>query len=645
MGHEHAISQYMEHGACFLWEPGLVWLHVISDIVTGVAYYSIPFGMFYFAHRRRDLPFHSLFLLFGIFILACGTTHFLGAYTVFVPEYWVEGGAKAFTALVSALSVVYFIPRIPEAISLPSLTKSLEENRELNAQLEKRLEELEQQRSLMHAVIGGTTDAIFVKDTSGRYLMANNEVTRVFGKPLDEIIGRDDTHFFPVEEANLLISGDREIMAMAGPVTREEHITTVDGKRIYMATKGPIRDPQGKVIGLFGISRDVTESRNLSEQLQQSQKIEAVGRLAGGIAHDFNNLMTVVTGYSEILLTRLGAKSPLAGEVEEIKRASERAASLTRQLLAFSRRQMLQPRVLDLNEVVSHTETMLRRLIGEDVVFRTALGTDLWSVKADPGQMEQVLVNLVVNARDAMPGGGTLTIETSNVVLDEGYSRRHLPVQPGPYVLLAVSDTGVGMDEATASQVFEPFFTTKERGKGTGLGLSTVYGIVKQSGGFIWLYSELGKGSAFKVYLPCTEDRQSPVRKEVPHVEDLRGEKVILLVEDDEPIRKLAIEILAQYGYTVLSAEDGEEALRVAGAHAGEIDLLLTDVVMPRMGGTQLYGRLRHLRPGIRILYMSGYTDNVIVHQGALDPGIAFLQKPYSPIALARKVKEVLDGT
>jgi len=643
MGHEHAISKYMEHGECFLWEPGLVWLHVISDIVTGIAYYSIPFGMFYFAYKRRDLPFHSLFLLFGVFILACGTTHFFSAYTVYVPEYWVEGGVKAFTALISAVSAAYFIPRIPEAIALPNLTKSLEENRELNAQLGKRLDELEQQKSLMNAVIGGTNDAIFVKDTAGRYLMANNEVTRVFGKPLEAVIGRDDTHFFPIEEANLLISGDREIMGMAGPVTREEHITTIDGRRTYMATKGPIRDGQGKVIGLFGISRDITDQTKLEDQLRQSQKMETVGRLAGGIAHDFNNLLTVINGYSELLLNKVKDKSQLGKEVEEIKRAGERAAALTRQLLAFSRRQVLQPKVLDLNDVVSGMEQMLRRLIGEDVEFRTVLGTDLWSVKADPGQIEQVVMNLVVNARDAMPGGGKLTIDTSNVFLGKEYSYVHPPVQPGPYVMLAISDTGVGMDEKTASQVFEPFFTTKERGKGTGLGLSTVYGIVKQSGGFIWVYSEPGKGSTFKIYLPRTEDRRDVPDKEGSPVEDLRGEKTVLVVEDEESIRRLAIEILGQYGYAVLSAGDGEEALRFAAVHEGEISLLLADVVMPRMGGRELFERLRQLRPDIKVLYVSGYTDDAIVHQGMLDPGIAFLQKPYAPISLARKVKDVLN--
>jgi CheY-like chemotaxis protein len=351
----------------------------------------------------------------------------------------------------------------------------------------------------------------------------------------------------------------------------------------------------------------------------------------------------VITGYSELMLSQLEERSPLVKEVEEIKRAGERASSLTQQLLAFSRRQVLQPRVIDLNEVVSRVEKMLRRLIGEDVELRTVPGAGLWSVKADPGQIEQVLVNLAVNARDAMPGGGVLTIETGNVFLDEGYSLGHLPAQSGHYVMLAVNDTGVGMDEKTKSQVFEPFFTTKESGKGTGLGLSTVYGIVKQSGGYIWVYSEPGKGSTFKVYIPRTEERVEDPRKAVPLVEDLRGEKTVLVVEDEESILKLSCAVLGGYGYAVLAARGGEDALRIAGKHEGEISLLLTDVVMPGMGGREFYERILQQRPKIKVLYMSGYTDNAIVRRGVLDPGTPFLQKPFSPISLARKVKDVLE--
>jgi PAS domain S-box-containing protein len=439
------------------------------------------------------------------------------------------------------------------------------------------------------------------------------------------------------EAVRAAIRGDKEF-------DTEFRVVHPGGKVKFLQANGiVIRNAVGKATRMIGMNRDITERRNLEQRLRQSQKIEAVGRLAGGIAHDFNNLLTVINGYSEILLNRLAEGSPLRKEVEEIKRAGDSAATLTRQLLAFSRRQVLQPEVIDLNEVIPQMDMMLRRLIGEDVEFRTVLGTELWSVKADPGQIEQVLMNLVVNARDAMPGGGKLTIETSNVVLSEEYSKGHNPVTPGPYVMLAISDTGAGMDEKTAAKIFEPFFTTKERGKGTGLGLSTVYGIVKQSAGFIWVYSEPGKGSTFKIYLPRTEDRREFPDKEAPPVEDLRGEKTVLVVEDEESIRKLATEILGQYGYAVISAGDGEEALTTAGEHKGEIGLLLTDVVMPRMGGRELYERLRQLRPGIKVLYMSGYTDNAIVHQGVLDPGIAFLQKPYSPISLLRKVKEVLE--
>jgi PAS domain S-box-containing protein len=448
-----------------------------------------------------------------------------------------------------------------------------------------------------------------------------------------------EDHAAAMEAIRSALCGEKEF-------NTEFRVLHPDGTVKFLQANGiVIRDVDGKPLRMIGMNRDVTEQRNLEQQLRESQKIEAVGRLAGGIAHDFNNLLTVILGYSELMLGQLDEKSSLLKDVDEIKRAGERASSLTRQLLAFSRRQVLQPKVLDLNGVVSCMEKMLLRLIEEDVDFRTVLGKELWSVKADPGQIEQVVMNLVVNAKDAMPGGGKLTIETSNISLGEGYSRGHPSVPPGPYVMLAISDTGMGMDDATRSRIFEPFFTTKERAKGTGLGLSTVYGIVKQSGGFIWVYSEPGKGSTFKVYLPRTEDREDAREKEVLVDEDLRGRKTVLAVEDDDSIRKLAVEILEKYGYTVLSASDGVDAERVSEAHEEEISLLLTDVVMPRMGGVELYKQLRRQRPDIKVLYVSGYTDNAIVHHGVLNAGVAFLQKPYAPISLARKVKEVLEAT
>jgi len=662
MDHEHVVSSYMEHGACFSWEPGLVWLHVISDIVTGIAYYSIPAALFYFAYKRRDLPFHRVILLFGIFILACGTTHFLAAYTVFVADYWIEGGVKAFTALVSAVAAYYMIPLIPEAIAMPSLTKSLKENRELNAQLETRLGELNAKtRELVEAnrelnlsesrfrvQFEHAPDAIVVFDvTRNVFVDANANAERLFGCSRQDLLASGPERFYspsqpdglPVAESVAKMIG----RTLAGEsMMFERAVHNAEGKDLLCEVR-LARLPFTDRTLILASYIDITGRKKLEEQLRQSQKMESVGRLAGGIAHDFNNLLTVVTGYSELLLGRLGDDSPLRKDVEEVKLAGERAASLTQQLLAFSRRQVLQPKVLDLNEVVSRMEKMLRRLIGENVELRTNPGAELWSVKADPGQVEQVVVNLVVNARDAMPDGGKLVIETENVLLDEEYSRGHLPVPPGPYVKLAISDTGVGMDEKTMSRIFEPFFTTKESGKGTGLGLSTVYGIVKQSGGYIWAYSEPGKGSTFKVYFPRTEDLAEDPHKAISPVEDLRGENTVLVVEDEESIRKFACAVLGGYGYPVLAARDGEDALRIMGEFEGEISLLLTDVVMPRMGGRELFDRIRERNPAIKVLFMSGYTDDAIVHHGALDPGTAFLQKPFSAISLARKVKEVLE--
>jgi len=388
----------------------------------------------------------------------------------------------------------------------------------------------------------------------------------------------------------------------------------------------------------------MTERRHLEDQLRQAQKMEAVGQLAGGIAHDFNNLLTAILGSTQLLLHATPPGDGRREDIEEIKNAGLRAAELTRQLLAFSRRQVLAPKVLDMNAVVSQMDKMLRRLIGEDVELVTQLARDLGPVSADPGQLEQVLLNLAVNARDAMPRGGRLTIETANVVLTEEYSERHHRLPPGQYVLLAVSDTGVGMDEATQKHLFEPFFTTKEVGKGTGLGLATVYGIVKQSGGYIWVYSEPGHGTTVKVYLPRVPGAAEPLPVAAATPELRRGSEIVLLVEDAAPVRSLARKSLESYGYTVLEAADGPAALDLAARHPRGIDILVTDVVMPGMSGRELAERLAPARPAMRVLYTSGYTDDAMVRQGVLRAGVAFLQKPFVPETLARKVREVLDG-
>lgn len=388
--------------------------------------------------------------------------------------------------------------------------------------------------------------------------------------------------------------------------------------------------------------RLLESERVQAEQLRQSQKLESVGQLAGGIAHDFNNLLTAITGYSELTLRRLDERDPLRRNIEEIAKAGERAASLTRQLLAFSRKQVLQPVVLDLNDVVADMDKLLRRLIGEHIDLVTMRDPSLARIKADPGQLSQVIINLAVNARDAMPEGGKLMIETKNVELDEAYMRQHLEVRPGRYVMLAVSDTGVGMDDVTLKQIFEPFFTTKEPGKGTGLGLSMVYGVVKQSGGNIWVYSEKGQGTTFKIYLPQVDEKIEEIEQVATEMP--KGTETILLVEDEEMVRELLRNILEVEGYNVLVASQGHEALEICEQKQGPLHLLITDVVMPGMGGPQLVERLTASCADVKVLYMSGYTDDAIVHHGVLDPGVAFLQKPFTPDAVVRKVREVLDA-
>ncbi len=383
--------------------------------------------------------------------------------------------------------------------------------------------------------------------------------------------------------------------------------------------------------------------RRLEAQLQQSQKMEAIGVLAGGVAHDFNNLLTIISGYSQLILDRLPEDSPIRAQVSQINEAGDRAATLTRQLLAFSRKQVLAPRVLDLNDVVGAISEMLRRLIGEDIDLVTIKSPGLWVVKADPGQIEQVIMNLAVNARDAMPQGGRLTIETANVDIDDSYPGRHPTVVQGRFAMLAVSDTGTGMTPEVQDRIFDPFFTTKEHGKGTGLGLSTVYGIIKQSEGYIWVYSEPGKGTTFKVYLPAAEGAVKEVTRVEEHARSAGGSETVLLVEDNESVRSYIFNVLESRGFTLLQASGSEEALKKIENFEGPIHLLLTDVVMPRMSGPELAARLAPLHPEARVLYMSGYTDNAIVHHGVLDAGPHFLQKPFVPETLIQKVREVLD--
>ncbi len=526
---------------------------------------------------------------------------------------------------------------------IPAIERELREA-ESRRKRRKSEEALRESEKRLQAILDNSPAIIFLKDTEGRYLYVNPQFGKLTPLTPEQILGKTDAEIFTTEQAAAFRANDLKVLQAGVALEFEEVTRHQDELHTSVVSRFPLRNTEGKVYALCGIVTDITERKNLEAQLRQSQKMEAIGQLAGGIAHDFNNMLTVINGYGELMLLSLPIGEPHRVSVEQIREAGERAATLTRHLLAFSRKQVLQPKVLDLNAVVANMDTMLQRVISADIDLLTILSPGLASVKADPGQIEQILMNLVVNARDAMPEGGRLTIETADVVLDSDYARRHVDVSPGRYIMLAVSDAGCGMDKKTQARIFEPFFTTKEEGKGTGLGLSTVYGIVKQSGGNIWVYSEPGRGTTFRIYLPRIEEAAEAVEPDKAPEPLPTGSETILLVEDEAGVRNLAKKILETYGYKVLDAAEGEDAFRLSGQHKGLIHLMVTDMVMPEMSGRELADRLKPSRPNMKVLFMSGYTDKAMLHQGELDPGMAFLQKPFTPQTLARKVREVLGA-
>ena len=478
----------------------------------------------------------------------------------------------------------------------------------------------------------------------GRILDANDAFLRMVGYTRQDLVAGKMkwTDMTPSEYLSVTQQFLTGIGREGWGIPIEKEYIRRDGNRVPVLLGGvPMGDSSDEIIC---VALDLSHRRLLEEQIRQASKMEAIGRLAGGVAHDFNNLLTIINGYAQLLTEKFPVGDPSRAPLEQILNAGSRAAALTRQLLAFGRRQVIAPQILNLNGVVSGIEKMIHRLIGEDIELVCRLKEPLSVVTADPGQIEQVVMNLVVNSRDAMPKGGKLTIETADVELDETYCSNHVGAAPGRYVMLAVSDTGVGMDKETRSHIFEPFFTTKEKGRGTGLGLSTVHGIVKQSGGHLGVYSEPGKGATFKVYLPLGEGEATSAQSDKEPQRGVGGSETILLLEDEEAVKNLASQILQKQGYTVLLTTSAEDALLVSGGHQGTIHLLLTDVVMPQMSGRKVAELLAPRRPKMKVLYMSGYTDNAIVHHGILDANTAFLQKPFTPDVLARKVREVLDA-
>jgi two-component system cell cycle sensor histidine kinase/response regulator CckA len=505
----------------------------------------------------------------------------------------------------------------------------------------------------LRAIFDSAMDGILVADVASREFIEGNEaMCRMLACTRAELLtlGVKDIH--PEDRLDAVAEQFERQAAGESSFAQDIPVRRRDGAVFFADVNASPVELDGRrcLIGIFrdNSRREAAEKalRDAEEQLRQSQKLEAIGRLAAGIAHDFNNVLTVILGRCARAGKGLDDQAPIARDIAEIQSCANRAVALTRQLLAFGRKQPLLPMSLDLNRVVSNLEQMLRRLIGEDVLLSTVLADGLGYVKADPGQIEQVLMNLAVNARDAMPRGGRLTIETAGVDLDPEYARNHVGVTPGPHVMLAVSDTGCGMDAETKKRIFEPFFTTKEKGRGTGLGLSTVYGIVKQSGGHIWLYSEVGQGTTYKIYFPraAPATGEAVARQSQPVAPARGGSETILIAEDEAPLRLLVGAILEEAGYRVLIAANGHDAIRLCQNHPGPIELLISDVVMPHMGGKQLSAELKDRRPGIKILFASGYTDNVVIHHEILSPGVAFIQKPFTPNELLAKVRTILDG-
>ncbi len=525
-------------------------------------------------------------------------------------------------------------------------------NERLVSKLEKKMLELEEEiksrqkiekeiQMLAHA-IKSISECVNVTDMNGNILFINESFIKIYGYTQDELIGKSIKLIRSSNNPKDLLENIHK-QTLSGGWKGELIQKKKDGSDVPVSlSTSLIRNESNETIAIISVSSDISDRRELEEQFRQTQKMEAVGRLAGGVAHDFNNLLTVINGYSELILRNMKSDDPIYKQLVEIDKAGQRAASLTRQLLAFSRKQVLQPVVLDIKHIMTNLDRMLHRLISENIELTTLFDPDLGYIKADPGQIEQVILNLVINARDAMPLGGKLTIEIRNIIFEELFYWEDQKVDPGSYLMLSISDTGEGMDPKTKGQIFEPFFTTKKE-EGTGLGLSTVYGIVKQSGGFINVYSELKEGSVFKIYFPCVKAPAADVSKKIRNSDSLAGTETILVAEDEHYVRNLACEVLRIHGYTVLDAANGGSALLKCEKYKEPIHLILSDVVMPEMSGIELVERLTSIHKEMKVLYMSGYTDDAVIRHGVLEEKVQFLQKPFTPISLLEKVRKILD--
>jgi PAS domain S-box-containing protein len=644
------------HGFCLLWQPGLIWLHVVSDTITGVSYYAIPLALAYFVWKRPDIDFGWMFWMFAGFILACGTTHFFDVWTLWHPDYAIQGVIKVITAAISLMTAAMLWPIVPRLLQMPSRSQLRDANEQLSLQIRERNEALEQLRETeeRHRLLVESVAyfAIVMLDQEGYVTEWSLGTERIAGYSTQEIVGKHYSIFYLPEDRECgLPSQALEIAARDGRYETEAwHVRKDDSRFWANVIIHPVTDPEGQFIGFFMVTRDITVRREQEDELQrvraalaQSQKMEAVGQLTGGIAHDFNNLLTAVLGNIE-LIEEGGQRDNerirrLAGAA---RRAAERGATLTEQLLAFSRRQALRPQNTDVNQLVNATSQLLKSTLGERITTETMLPSGVWPTFVDPNQLESALINLALNARDAMPSGGTLTIETGNVYLDEEYKAAHPEVGVGQYVMLEVTDTGTGMSAEVMGRAFEPFFTTKPIGEGTGLGLSQVYGFVGQSKGHITLDSEPGGGTSVKIYLPrLVGEEETTVRAPVV-VELAPTQATVLVVEDDADVREYIVSALTQLGYVVLEAGEASTALSVIDCHP-EVDILLTDVGLPGINGRQLADEASRRHTGIKILFISGYAKDAIVHNGVLDIGVDLLSKPFTMNNLSRKIAQVLQ--
>ena len=647
------------HGFCLLWEPALIWLHVLSDGVIGVSYFAIPLALAYFVMRRADLAFTWIFWLFAAFILLCGTTHLFAIWVLWHGDYALEGLVKAITATVSLVTAVLLWPLVMRAIPYPTpaqfreMTDRLASANEERQRVEASLHRSEQS---LRVLLDGVTDhAIFMLDPTGAVSSWNAGAARIKGYAGREVMGRHFSMFYtPEDRAAGVPARALERAARDGKYEAEGWRIRKDGSRFWASVViERLRNQDGVLVGFAKITRDFTERRQSAQALEQArmalaqaQKMETVGQLTGGVAHDFNNLLTAILGGADLLKRRVPNLDETTRRVlDGIIDTSQRGAALVNRLLAFSRKQALRPEVTDVNRLIAGMSELLRRTIGEGIKVETVLAGDLWRTSIDRNQLENTILNLAVNARDAMPDGGKLTIETGNVVLDDDYAIANPEARSGRFLLIAVSDSGTGMSAEVRQRAFEPFFTTKSEGMGTGLGLSQVYGFMQQSGGSVKIYSEPGQGTTVKLYLPRQVGEGETAALPGAHApaQTPRGHETVLVVEDHADVRDYAANALAHLGYHVLQAADAETGLALLDQYP-EIAVLFTDVGLPGRSGRALAEEAKRRRPGLKVLYTTGYARTAIVHHGILDFGAHLLPKPYTLQGLAAKLRVVLDA-